>query len=501
MPIMFQGFSLEFILLLGSCLLVLSVFASRISSIIGIPVLLIFLGLGMLAGSEGLGGIPFEDHPVAFAVGSVCLTFILFDGGLRTSWSGVRPILPVGISLSFFGTVITGIATGVFAHYALGLGWQGGLLLGAIVSSTDAVAVFSILRSKGLCLEGNLKQILEFEAGSNDPVAIFLTTVMILLISSKSIGIFSIIILFLKQAGLGLALGYFGAKIIRFLIDHAGIEFEGLYGVLLVGLVLILFSTTSYIGGSGFFAVYVAGIMLGRVNFRHKRSTTRFIDGISWISQIAIFIVLGLLVFPSKVMLVWKEGLVLAMFMMFVARPISVLIATPGKLLDRQQRLFVSWVGLRGAAPIILATLPWSIGLPNAEYYFNLVFFVVIISVISQGVSIPWVAAKLKVTAPFKDDHSTNDNELGSLLPPGFILIEATVSSDATASNKRIVEIGLPSSVILTSVMRDNRLLIPQGDTILLTGDKIRGHARKSTLVTLKKIFGHIKKIDGETHN
>jgi len=332
-------------------------------------------------------------------------------------------------------------------------------------------------------------------------VAIFLTTVIILLISSKAGGVFSIIIFFLKQAGLGFVLGYFGANIIRLLINHAGIEFEGLYGVLMAGLVLTLFSTTNYIGGSGFLAVYVAGLMLGQVNFIHKRSIIRFIDGISWISQIAIFLVLGLLVFPSKVILVWKGGLVLSMFIMFIARPISVFIATPGKLLDRQKRMFISWVGLRGAAPIILATLPWSLGLPNAEYYFNLVFFIVIISVVFQGISIPWVASKLKVTMPFKNDLSANDIELGSLLPPGFILIEATVSSDGTANNKRIVEIGLPSSVILTSVIRDNHLLIPQGDTILMTGDKIRGYARESTFTNLKKIFGHVKKIDDESHD
>lgn len=488
--IQFAHFSLESILLFSSALLVVSVLISRISSSFGIPALLFFLVLGMTAGSEGIGGIPFDNYSVAFAVGSVCLAFIVFDGGLRTSWKSVRPILPVGISLSFLGTVVTGLATGAFSHYVLDLTWTEALLLGAIVSSTDAAAVFSTLRSRGLGLRGSLKQTLEFEAGSNDPVAVFLTVAVLTYITSANTGPASILILFLKQTGFGLLFGWYGAKFYRWLINKAGVEFEGLYGVLMVGLVMVLFSATSYAGGSGFLAVYVAGLVLGNAEYLHKGTIIRFLDGVAWISQILIFLVLGLLVFPSKLLGIWKEGLILALFMTFAARPLSVLIAAPGRALDRKSRLFVSWIGLRGAAPIILATLPWSMGLPKAEYFFDLVFFIVLISVILQGVSIPWVARKLDVTEPLQEESAP---EIGSLLPSGFISIEASVREDSPAHDKRIVDLGLPAGVLLTSLERDGRYLVPQGKSVLLAGDKVKGFARPSNIVDLKTIFGHVE--------
>lgn len=495
MNIELLGFSLEFILLFASSLLVLSVLLSRVSSSFGVPALLIFLVLGMLAGSEGPGNIPFDNYSIAFAIGSICLAFIIFDGGLRTSWDSVKPILTIGVSLSFFGTIITGIITGLFAHLVLGLGLAEGLLLGGITSSTDAAAVFSILRSKGLSLKGKLKQILEFEAGSNDPVAVLFTIAMITLISSI-VGnpTVTIILLFLKQAGIGLLCGYFGAKAIRVITNRAGVEFEGLYGVLISGFVMVLFSGTSYIGGSGFLAVYVAGIVLGKLDFLHKGSVTRFLDGIAWVSQIAIFLVLGLLVFPSKLLLVWKEGLAFAFFMMFVARPISVFLAAPGKSLKRDERLFVSWIGLRGAAPIILATLPWAANLPDAEYYFNLVFFTVLVSVVFQGISIPWIASKLQVTVPVSDGL-VSEVDQGSLLPQGFITIEAIALEGANASAKQVLELGLPSGVLLTSIKRGERFLVPQGNTTLEVGDKVMGFARESSLEQLKLIFGHAERV------
>lgn len=490
MPIIrFAHFSLESILLFSSALLVVSVLVSRISSSFGIPALLFFLGLGMLAGSEGPGGIPFDNYSMAFAVGSVCLAFIIFDGGLRTSWRSVRPILPVGSALSFVGTVVTGLSTGAFAHFVLDLTWADGLLLGAIVSSTDAAAVFSILRSKGLGLKGGLKETLEFEAGSNDPVAVFLTVAVLTFFTAADPGPASILVLFIKQTGIGLASGWYGARFFRWLINRAGVEFEGLYGVLMIGLVMVLFSATSYAGGSGFLAVYVAGLVLGNTEYLHKGTIIRFVDGVAWVAQILIFLVLGLLVFPSKLIEVWKEGVILAIFMTFVARPLSVLVATPGAGLEPRSRLFVSWIGLRGAAPIILATLPWSMGLEKAEYFFDLVFFIVLFSVILQGISIPWVARKLGVTELLKEDPSP---EIGNLLPSGFVSIEATVSDQSPAHDKRIVDLGLPAGVLLTSLERDGRYLVPQGKSVLLAGDKVTGFARPSNLEELKTIFGNM---------
>lgn len=487
----FQGYRLETILLGGAILLTLSVLASRLSSKFGVPALLIFLGLGMLAGSEGPGGIEFDNYSISFAIGSVCLAMIIFDGGMRTSWKNVRPILPVGISLSLLGTFITGIATGVFARLVLGLSWTEGLLLGAIVSSTDAAAVFSILRARSLALKGTLKQTLEFEAGSNDPMAIFMTSAVLALATSYASGALGLGKMFFLQGGLGLALGYLGGKASRWLINHVGIEYEGLYGVLLLGLVAIIFAVTSTFGGSGFLAVYVMGLVIGNSELLHKGSISRFVDGIAWIAQILVFLTLGLLSFPSHLPPVWKEGLLLSLFLMFVARPLSVLIAAPTAKIGKRERIFISWVGLRGAAPIILATLPWSVGFPKAEYFFNLVFFVVLISVITQGISIPWLAKRLGITVPYKQKPS---QELSAgMLPAGFVTVEIEVTTSALANSKRVLDLGLPAGVLLTSLERGDRFLVPQGDTVITEGDRIWGLARPSNLETLREIFGHAK--------
>lgn len=487
----FLDYSLESILLACSVLLILSVLASRISSSFGVPSLLLFLGIGMLAGSEGPGGIAFENYPIAFAIGSVCLALIIFDGGMRTSWKSVRPVLPLGVSLSVVGTVVTGLSTGAFAHYFLKLSWLEGLLLGAIVSSTDAAAVFSVLRARSLALKGNLKQVLEFEAGSNDPVAIFMAIGMITLATSTISATESLIILFLMQAGIGLFLGWLGGNMMRWLINHIGIEFEGLYSVLLLGLTVFLFAITSYFKGSGFLAVYIAGLVLGNSELLHKGTMIRFQDGIAWIAQILVFLTLGLLVFPSHLLLVWQDGLALALFLMFIARPLSVLMAAQGSTLRNNERLFVSWIGLRGAAPIILATLPWSVKLPNAEYYFNLVFFVVLISVVAQGISIPWIARKLGVIESIQHEPAT---ELSAgLMPAGFVSIEIEVKSNTHAESRRVVDLALPQGVLLTSLERNGRYLVPRGDTVIASGDKIWGLARPSNLNALNDLFGEAK--------
>lgn len=485
----FHHHSLEFILLFASILMISSVLANRISSRFGVPALLLFLTIGMLAGSEGPGGIDFDNYSLAFSVGSVCLALILFDGGLRTSWVKIKPDIKLGVSLSFVGTVVTGILTGIFARYALNLTWVQGFLLGAIVSSTDAAAVFSILRAKGLSLKGSLKQLLEFEAGSNDPVAIFLTVgVLTYAAATESNTLMSFIALFCLQAGVGLAMGWLGGKAIRWVNNNIGIEYEGLYGVLMLGLVLFLFALTATLKGSGFLAVYVAGLYVGNTDLIHKGNTTRFVDGIAWMAQILVFVTLGLLVFPSKVLTLWKEGLLLAFFMMLVARPLSVFIAAPGKALKKRERIFVSWVGLRGAAPVILATLPWSVNFPNADKYFNLVFFVVIISVIFQGASIPWFAKKVGVTQPLVEapPYATS----ADLLPAGFISIEMEVKNESRAENKRVGEVALPAGVLLTSIQRAGRYTIPHGDTLLLSGDRVWGLARASNLKALEELFG-----------
>jgi potassium/hydrogen antiporter len=471
----------------AALLLITSVLSSRVSGMIGVPALLMFLAVGMLAGSDGPGGIQFDNYSVAYAVGSVSLALILFDGGMRTRWRNVRPVLGVGASLSTLGVVVTAAATALFARYAFGLPWPAAALIGAMVSSTDAAAVFSVLRSKNLSLKGRLKHLLEFEAGSNDPAAILLTLAALTYTDQAGAG--STAYLFLAQMALGFGLGWSGGKAIAWLINRAGIEYEGLYNVLLLACVLLLFGGTSVLGGSGFLAVYIAGIVLGNTDLLHKLSLQKFHDGIAWIAQIILFLTLGLLASPSLLPGLWVEGLLLALFLMLLARPLSVLVAAPTLVRHWREWLFVSWVGLRGGAPIVLATLPWLYGFPNAAQLFHLVFFVVLVTVAVQGSSITWLARALNLVGPLPPEP---DDFVG-LLPAGFMSVEMTVREGAPAENRRLIDLHLPSGVLLVAVQRGERFLVPSGDTRFEARDRVRALARPSSMPVLQETFGEAR--------
>lgn len=479
------GQPLEQVLLVVSLLLVVSVIGSRFSATAGVPALLVFLGIGMLAGSEGPGGIEFTSYPLAFGMGSLALAFIIFDGGLRTQWQSVRPVIGPGVSLASAGVIVTAAATAGLAWLALDLTWTQALLIGAIVSSTDAAAVFSVLRARSLSLKGRVRRLLEFESGSNDPMAVLLTVSVLAYATGSAGGAAGLATMFTAQIVLGLAFGWLGGKLTIYVINHVGVEYEGLYSVLLFAFVILLFSTTSVLGGSGFLAVYVAGLLVGNARLLHKSSLLKFHDGIAWIAQIVLFLILGLLVFPSQLPPMWLEGLLLALFLMLVARPLSVLAAAPTRALGWRERLFVSWVGLRGAAPILLATLPWGVGLPNAEYYFNLVFFVVFVSVLVQGTTIAWLAKALRLVEPLREEDETS-----AILPAGFVFVDIEVAGSAPAESRQLFELGLPSGVVITSLERNGRFMVPAGQTRFAAGDRMRAFARPSNLDTLRETFG-----------
>lgn len=483
------GQPFETFLLVVSLLLVASVIGSRFSAYAGVPSLLVFLAIGMLAGSDGPGGIEFTNYPLTFSLGSIALAFIIFDGGMRTRWQSVRPVLWTGVSLASLGVVVTALATAAFSRYVLGLPWIESFLVGAIVSSTDAAAVFSVLRARSLALKGSVKQVLEFEAGSNDPMAVLLTVAVLAYATAPEAGAASLVQLFSTQVVLGLVLGWAGGKLAVFLINHAGVEYEGLYSVLLFAFVMLVFGLASAAGGSGFLAVYVAGLIVGNANLLHKSSLLKFLDGIGWIAQIALFLILGLLVFPSHLPPMWLDGLLLALFLLFVARPLCVLLVAPTRTFHWRERVFISWVGLRGAAPILLATLPWSVGMPGAEYYFNLVFFVVLVSVLAQGSTIAWFARTAGVVEPLRE----RPEDAEGVLPAGFVYVESEVRPSAPAENRRLFELPLPSGVVLTSLERDGRYLVPEGQTRFAAHDRIRAFARPSNIAALRETFGEAR--------
>ncbi|MBX5457439.1 MAG: potassium/proton antiporter [Thermogemmatispora sp.] len=391
----------ESALLVASLLLLLSVLAWKIAGRLGIPALLLFLGLGMLAGSDGPGGIYFDDAQLAQAVGIVALVLILFAGGLETRWSAVRPALGGALLLSTLGVLLSALVVALFAVWLLHASLLDGLLLGALISATDAAAVFSVLAARNLRLSSQLLPLLELESGTNDPMAVFLTLGLIRLLSEPETPPLSILLLFVQQMGIGLALGLVIGGLAIWLIGRLHLDVEGLYRVLTIALALFTYAVTALLGGSGFLAVYLVGLLLGNSRVEGIERIGRFHDSLAWLMQIAMFLILGLLVFPSRLPAVALAGVLITLVSVFVARPLAVLLALlPLRRMPLREKLFVAWVGLRGAVPIVLATFPLLAGLPRAGLLFDLVFFVVLASVLLQGTTVSLVARWLGVARP-----------------------------------------------------------------------------------------------------
>ncbi|TAK58873.1 MAG: potassium/proton antiporter, partial [Bacteroidetes bacterium] len=389
--------TIEYILFVGSALILISIAFTRFSSNLGVPALLLFLAIGMLAGSEGPGGIEFDDPSLAQSIGIVALVIILFAGGLDTKWTDVKPTVWHASSLATIGVFITAMTVGAFVASVLGVSLLSGILMGAIISSTDAAAVFSVLRSRRSGLPKKLKGLLELESGSNDPMAVFLTIGIIQIILNSSASIGGLILLFLIQMGLGALSGIIFGKGMVVFINRLKIDYEGVYPVASLAFAVLCYSATAAIGGSGFLAVYLAGLIAGNNDFVQKKSLLRFFDGLAWLSQIAMFLTLGLFVFPSHLVPVIGAGILVSLFLMFVARPLSVFISLVFSKFELREKAFISWVGLRGAVPIILATFPLIAKLPDAEMIFNLVFFIVLTSALFQAWSIPFSLRALKI--------------------------------------------------------------------------------------------------------
>lgn len=461
------------ILFIGLAIFLLSgVLASKAAVKTGLPALLLFLGLGMLAGSDGPGGIPFDFPWLAQSIGVVALAFILFSGGLDTSWTDIRPVMRHGIVLATVGVGITAVTVGIFAHLFLGLTLAEGILLGSIISSTDAAAVFALLRGRSIRLRGQLKPLLELESGSNDPMAVFLTIAMIQLLLNPEQSVFSLIPMFIMQMGIGLIMGIIASRAAVFALNRMNLEYDGLYTVLSVAIVMMIYSTTALLNGNGFLAVYVAGVLMSRRGFVHKRTLIQFHDGVAWLMQIVMFLTLGLQVYPSRLPEVAGDGLLVAAFLMFIARPLSVFIALSFVRIKLHKKVFISWVGLRGAAPIVLATFPLLAGIEQADTLFHLVFFIVLTSVLVQGTLLVPAAKLLRVydtsaevkspmAAVMRDASLTND------------MLELTITPFAPAIGHNILELNLPKTVLIVMIGRADDLIVPRGDTRLNEGDKV----------------------------
>jgi potassium/hydrogen antiporter len=460
------------ILLIGSILLFISLFAGKTSYKVGVPILLFFMVIGMLSGSEGIGGIYFDNPSIAQFIGIVALNFILFSGGLDTDWQLIKPIVWQGITLSTLGVLITAVSVGLFVWLISDFTLFEGLLLGSIVSSTDSAAVFSILRSKNLGLKSNLRPTLELESGSNDPMAYILTIIFTGLVITQDSSFAQIIPMFFQQLFLGALIGFLLGKISTIVINKIKLDYEGLYIVLVIAIVFFTFSFTEFVGGNGFLAVYICAVSLGNQELIHKKKIIKSFDSFAWLMQIVMFLTLGLLVYPSQILPIIGVGLIISAFLIFIARPVSIFLCLSLFKVDLREKLFISWVGLRGAVPIVFATFPLIAGAEKSNMIFNIVFFISLTSVLIQGTSLPLVAKWLKLTVPAETKQRTK-TDIALFDSPKSIFREIILPVDCSVNGKEIVQLGLPDTTFISMIERDSKYIIPSGSTVLQSGDKL----------------------------
>jgi len=465
-----MSLTIENILLVGSILLFVSIIVGKTSYKFGVPTLLLFLAIGMLAGSDGIGGIHFDDPKVAQFIGIVSLNFILFSGGLDTDWGTVKPVLRQGLVLSTVGVLLTALTLGTFVWLITDFTIYESMLLGSIVSSTDAAAVFSILRSKSLALKSNLRPTLELESGSNDPMAYVLTIAFLTLVVHQDLSLLSIVPLFFRQMLIGGLAGFAFGKLSKYIINKIKLDFEGLYPVLVIALMFITFSATDAIGGNGFLAIYICAVYLGNQDLIHKKTILKMFDGLAWLMQIVLFLTLGLLVFPMQMVPYIGIGLLISFFLILIARPVSVFISLLFFKMKMRRRFYISWVGLRGAVPIVFATYPLLAGIEKAHVIFNIVFFISVTSVIVQGTTLSVVAKWLKVALPEKVKRISAIDKLILDLPKSS-LQEFDIMDQSPAVGKRIVDLNFPKSAFIIMIKRGSEYIRPGGSTQIASQD------------------------------
>lgn len=476
----------SFILILA-LLFIVGVLTTRFSTKLGVPSLILFILVGMVMGSDVLGIIYFDNAALTQMIGVIALVIILFEGGLQTNWKDVRPVIVPSLSLATVGVLLTSGIVAVAAKMILGLDWLESVLFGAIVGSTDAAAVFAVL--KGQNISPKLGSTLEAESGSNDPMAVFLTVAMIELITIPDASIVTLVGDFFLQMGVGLVLGFIFGKIAVKSLNTINLDSSGLYPVFATAFALLTYGLTAFLNGSGLLAVYIAAIMIGNAEIAYRQSIFRFSEGFAWMMQILMFVILGLLVFPSELFkpAILIQGILISLILMVVARPVAVYLSTVKMKYTQKERIFLSWAGLKGAVPIVLATFPLLAGVEGSHQIFNVVFFVVLTSALIQGSTIPYLADKLGLNGP-KKTAPMQSLELISLGKADAEMIEYEMESDSAIVGKTLTDIPFPEGSLVNAIIRKGKLIAPTGNTIIMAGDFLY-------ILSARKNKPHLKKL------
>lgn len=459
------------LMIISGLVLIICITSTKVLYRFGVPMLLIFIVLGMLFGSDGIVGIYFDNYELTSKLCSLGLVFIMFYGGFGTNWRLAKPISTPAILMSSLGVIITGALTGLFCYFVIKTSLLEGLLIGAIVASTDAASVFAVLRSQKLNLKGSLASLLEVESGSNDPFAYMMTLVVLTMIkNSGDISLNLLLPMISKQIVFGLITGYLLAKSTVCILRYSYFEVEVFYTIFVTAVAILSYSLSEFIGGNGYLSVYMAGIIIGNSKIPHKKSMFHFFDGISWIMQIALFFLLGLLSFPSKLISVTGTAIFISFFMIIIARPLTTFIILTPFRFSVQEKLFISWVGLRGAASVVFAIFAVTYGVSIENDLFHIIFFIALFSVAIQGTLIPKVARILDLVDT-EDEGSVLKTFTDYTGEINTDLLEVSITSESQWKDKMIMDANIPEEILIVMIKRDNKILVPKGSTIIKEGD------------------------------
>ncbi|SFJ60571.1 cell volume regulation protein A [Halobacillus dabanensis] len=486
----------QFIMLMA-LLLIVSIIVTKFSSRLGVPSLVLFIAVGMLVGNDGLGFIYFDNPEIAQLVGVIALIIILFEGGMLTKWKDIRPVVAPSITLATVGVVLTTLLVAVAAKFILHIGWIEAFLVGSIVGSTDAAAVFAVLKGKNV--RGKLEATLEAESGTNDPMAVFLTITFIQLLTLDQMNVWGMVGSFFWQMGAGFAVGAVIGYLASLSLNRINLDSSGLYPLYALGFAFLSYSSSSLLQASGLLAVYVTAVFIGNAELAYRYSILRFHEGFGWMAQILMFIILGLFVSPQEVF-TWSimlDGLLIAIVLIFIARPVAIIISLAGFSFEWKEKLFLSWAGLRGAVPIVLAIFPMLAGIENSQLIFNVVFFTVLTSALVQGSSITWVAERFRLVSD-KLGNPIHSLELISIGKANVEMIEFDVTEKNVVVGQTLENMELPDRALINAIIRDGDVITPYGQTEIKAGDTLYILVARKNKKEVKKLLEAIKEEEVE---